>query len=148
MPKAFIIVGHSNWGKSRTLRQLAGSPRRAWIEVNGIWIFVKRMSNDDIPQSLIDFLKNVDPNAKAIIIIALCPNFDDPSRKTDLILKLLKDKYTSYFFVLKKRYSNNDEVTAAEIQALRSFGTVQVLEQRVEDTVRAKAFRTFIASQL
>ena len=45
-PKAFIIVGHSNWGKSRTLRQLTGSRRRAWIEINDIWIFVSQISND------------------------------------------------------------------------------------------------------
>ena len=148
MPKAFIIVGHSNWGKSRTLRQLTDSPRRARIEINGISIFVKRMSNDDIPQSLINFLKKVDPNAKGIIIIALCPNFDDPSRKTEQILKLLKNKYTPYFFVLKKRYLHDEEVTHAEIQALRSFGTVWVLEQRAEDSARANAFRTFIESHL
>jgi len=90
--KAFVVVGHSNWGKSRTLRQLTGSKRKAWIQIKDFRIFIRRMSNDDIAKDLKEFLEKIDPNFKRIIIITLCPNFDDPDRRTKEILNLLKDK--------------------------------------------------------
>jgi len=146
--KAFVIVGHWNWGKSRTLRQLSDGRRPGWIEIAGTRVFVKRMSNDDIPKSLADFLKKIDPEIKVIIVIALCPNFHEPYAKTEAILKLLVAKYTPYFFVLKKCYSRSEEVTEAEIRALRAIGTVEVFQRRAEDTVRAKALKHLIKSHL
>jgi hypothetical protein len=146
--KAFIVVGHSSWGKSRTLRQLTGSKRRAWIQIRDVWIFIRRMSNDDIAEDLRRFLDKIDPNVKKIIIITLCPNFDDPERKTKEILKLLKDKYTPSFFVLKRRYNANDEVSDKEITALKSVGVVEVINGKVEDTERARKFKQFVEDHL
>jgi hypothetical protein len=149
-PKAFVVVGHSNWGKSRTLRQLAGgSRRRAWVLLNGeIWIFIRRMSNDDIPDDLLDFVRRLDANKKAIIIIALCPDFDDNSKKTQLILDLLKKKYSIFFFVLKKKYDGDDEISDAEISSLRKYGQVEVFNSKSEDTVRAQSLRRYVENNL
>ena len=147
--KAFVVVGHSNWGKSRTLRQLTGSKRKAWIRIKDFWIFIRRMSNDDIAKKdLKEFLEKIDPNVKKIIIITLCPNFDDPDRKTKEILNLLKDKYTPYFFVLKQRYGKKVEVLDKEIDALKSIGGVEVIKGAVEDTERSRRLKQFIEKYL
>ena len=146
--KAFVIVGHSNWGKSRTIRQLTGSKRRAWIQLKDVWIFIRRMSNDDIAEDLRKFLDKIDPNVKKVIIITLCPNFADPDRKTKEILRLLKDKYTPFFFVLKRRYTTDSEVSDDEISALESVGDVEVLKGKVEDAERARSFKRFIEQHI
>lgn len=146
--KAFVIVGHARWGKSRTIRQLTGSKRRAWIHLKDIPIFVRRMSNDDIAKDLRKFLDEIDPDVKKIIIITLCPNFDNPAKETKKILELLKNKYVPFFFVLKRRYSKDDEISDGEIRALKSVGSVKVLNGKVEDAERAKQFRRFVEQHL
>lgn len=156
--KAFVVVGHAHWGKSRTIRSLTGSIRRRRININGIDIYIKRMSNDDIPKNdipkhLIDFLRNIDNNEFPVIIISLCPNFDDTSKKTVEIIELLQTKYEIFFWVLKKKYgrkygARDDEVRDAEIQRLGDFGEVGIFPDRAEAEIRAAAFRDFIETNL
>ena len=101
--KAFVIVGHNDWGKSKTLYQLTHKVWQVkWIEIKSTWIFIKRMSNDDIADGLYDFLNKIEIDVKKNIIITLCPNFNDPDRRTKKILNLLCNKYIPYFFVIKK----------------------------------------------
>lgn len=149
-PKAFVVIGHSNWGKSRTLRQLAGGSRhRAWILLKGgIWIFIKRMSNDDIPDDLLAFVRRLDPNKKVIIIIALCPDFENSSKKTQLILDLLNKKYSIFFFVLKNKYDGDDQISETEINTLRKYGKVEVFGPKSEDTIRAQSLRRYVEDNL
>ena len=56
-----------------------------------------------IPQSLIDFLRKLNPKAKAVVVVALCPNFDDPSRKTaEMVSKTLQRQVHSLLFRFKE----------------------------------------------
>ena len=148
--KAFVVVGHSHWGKSRTIRSLTGSTHIGWFELDDLTIFIRRMSNDDKPDSLVDFLKKIDPGLKPIIIIALCPNFDDRNRKTKGILRLVGKKYVPYFFVLRQRYSRRcgktEEVTHKEIGTLRSIGRVKLVRGRLPDYLRARALKEFMTA--
>lgn len=146
--KAFVVVGHSHWGKSRTLRELTNSKRKAWIQLNGFRIFVRRMSNDDIAKGLRDFLRDIDNNDKDIIIITLCPSFDKPERKTKEILELLRNKYTPYFFILKRKYKGHGEILESEINELSSIGRVEILDGKIDDTERAKHLRRYIKRYL
>lgn len=146
--KAFIVVGHSNWGKSRTLRQLTGSKRRSWIQLKDVWIFIRRMSNDDIAEDLLKFLEKIVPEEKNVIIITLCPNFADPERKTNEIIRILNDKYTPFFFVLKNRYSNDAVVSEEEISTLKTVGFLEVLLGKVVDSERARSLKKFIEKHI
>ncbi len=56
-PKVVCLVGHENWGKSETLYYLVEeSYHRAWIQINNVDIFIRHMSNDDQPDSFINFI--------------------------------------------------------------------------------------------
>lgn len=84
--KAFFVVGHKNWGKSETLKELTdGNWRFHWFEINEEWFFFQRMSNDDIPDEFHERLDKLDPEDKPLVIIALCPTFDDEEQRNGLI---------------------------------------------------------------
>jgi hypothetical protein len=147
--KAFVLVGHSDWGKSRTLQRLISPKKYGWWEYKpGVGIFVKTMSNDDIVDSLVNFAKNTTPTIKKIIIIALCPDFENPEKKTEVILDILKEKYELSFFVLAGKYDQTAQVLPGEIESLKKYGTVRSLNKPMEDTERAKEFRALIDSVL
>jgi len=56
-PKVVCLVGHENWGKSEMLYYLVEeSYHRAWIQINNVDIFIRHMSNDDQPDSFINFI--------------------------------------------------------------------------------------------
>jgi len=55
---AFAVVGHRDWGKSTTLRSLAGN--RRWVTLNGKRFFVRLMSNDDVPRKYQKFIEQLD----------------------------------------------------------------------------------------
>jgi hypothetical protein len=147
--KAFLVVGHENWGKSRTLHSLLKGKKFGWLEwSNGQWIFVKTMSNDDDPTSLINFVKSLNVNSKPTIIIALCPNFDEKNRMTKEILDTLSDKYSIFFFVLKWNYYKTKSIDTAQIDQLRNYGQIQIVENDVEDYLRARQLTDFISNNL
>jgi hypothetical protein len=142
--KAFVVVGHSNWGKSKTLRSLTEE-----IYIKGYKIKIKRMSNNEIPfKEVIDFLNKLDSKKNPVIIITLCPNFVDKSKGTIKILDLLLTKFKLYFWVLKKRYNHTQEVEDGEIDRLRKYGCVEVVTKVDESNIRAKKFRRFIENNL
>jgi hypothetical protein len=56
------------------------------------------MSNDDLPDSFVNFINTVQPDNKPYLIVALCPNFINPEAKNDFILKILiNNGYNIYF---------------------------------------------------
>ena len=70
--KAFIMVGHSSWGKSKTLNALtSNSYSIRFINICGFNIFIKRMSNDDIFYKLFEYIKSFNPKEKPFIIKAV-----------------------------------------------------------------------------
>jgi len=148
--KAFIVVGHSNWGKSYTLNSLTG--RRHKILINEKWLKVKKMSNDDIPKGpggLLDYIERSIVSDYFYIVIALCPNFENANRLTIQILQTLSTKYDLFFWVMRERYHDRDtQVTEDQINRLKQWGTVEIFEGQAEDTVRATSFKKFIEQHL
>lgn len=142
--KAFILVGHSHWGKSLTLRQLTKGTKKGWWEIKDNYVFIKRMSNDDIPESVINFVDNLDSEYKNVIIMTLCPNFEEENHKTKYIINKVEKNYKMYFFVLKQSYNDDRTVTDDEIEELRKHGNVEILQKREKDKQRAIAFNNFI----
>ena len=150
--KAFIVVGHSNWGKSFTLISLTGSRHKMWIKLNEKLLKVKKMSNDDIPKGpggLLDYVEASIKSKYAYIVLALCPNFVDADRETEHILQTLSTKYDLFFWVMRERYGDRaTQVTEDQINRLKQWGTVEVFEGQAVDTERATRFKKFIEQHL
>jgi len=73
--KIVFVVGHENWGKSKTLKALTDNNRYVKnYELGGHEWFIRRMSNDDQPDGYYDFM---DVLSKPYLIAAFCPNFDE-----------------------------------------------------------------------
>ena len=148
-PKVFFVVGHSNWGKSKTLRALTnGNHRVRRTSISGIEYFIRRMSNDDLPESFIKRMTTFRPAIWPNIIAALCPNFDDPEKQTAEVLKSLQDKgYKLFFWVLQKQYGTGTIIRPAELSRLRAFGKVELFREIAEADARSRKFKAFVASK-
>ncbi len=103
------------------------------------WVFVKHMSSDDIPDSVIAFVKALESKRRPLVLIALCPNFtDEKTRKTREIIKIVREKgYEIFFWVLQKQYGGERVVAEEEIGQLKLFGQVQTYEGRAESPERS-----------
>ncbi|WP_157771917.1 hypothetical protein [Ralstonia solanacearum] len=145
-PKIAFVVGHSNWGKSKTLRALTNGDRyKRRLSIQGVEFLIRRMSNDDLPKSFIRFMESVDPSSITAIIAALCPNFDDEEAATQSVLNQLRSKgYRLFFWVMEHQYRTNKAMSASDISRLRKFGTVKVISGVAEAASRARDFRKFI----
>jgi hypothetical protein len=146
--KAFIVVGHKHWGKSKTLKALTLGRLFHWFDINSHRFWVKRMSNDDVPDEIYELLKNLDPKEKPLVILALCPTFKDPDecKKLTNALKQFKSNYRIFFFVLPAAYLNQKkQINNTEKNRLEEFGTVEELSSpKAECEQRAKEFKKFI----
>lgn len=153
MKRAIFLVGHSNWGKSATLKYLLGNgnaigSRQAWLKIKGIDLFIRRMSNDDNAGLLKKFASKVDENEKENIIVAFCPDFDDPDKHSSEILNIFSSKYDQlYFFVLESNWDGSDQVALSEINILRQYGNVKI-ESNTDYKIRAREFRKYISQIL
>jgi len=147
--KAFILVGHKNWGKSLTLRALTNDSRyEKTVGIGGHTLIVRRMSNDDIPKSFIAFVEKLDPLRNRYVIAPLCPDFE--TKQTTAILIKFCSKYELFFWVLKSKYNRDRsgreaQISDAEIDVLKQFGIVEVFaKKRAENSERAVNFKSFI----
>ena len=147
--KVFIIVGHSNWGKSETLAKLTSENRRLrHILLFGQNFFVRRMSNDDDAKSLFNFTERVDKIWENFLIMTLCPNFGDEMRQDTLkILNNLQKEFDEIlFFILRHSFSDARIITQLEIDQLKEFSNnFFILEsEHIESNLRAEQFQLFI----
>lgn len=154
MSKIIFVVGHSNWGKSKTLKCLTDDNR--YIQnytVNNIDWFVRRMSNDDLLPSYSDFMKNLDIETKPNVIAAFCPNFGEKpnlkgkNRKEETIeiLNSLKNKgYNLYFWVIEHQFVTKKKMDSSFINELKNFGKVEIYSKCEEADLRALALKDFI----
>lgn len=149
-PKVFFVVGHENWGKSRTLRELTvASRKRTEVRIADVTLFVRRMSNDDVPASFIEFMQQLDPQRRPLVIATLCPNFERSDRQTVPALERLRAVgYQLYFWVLRHAYADGRVVEETETDRLGEYGEVSVFGQRVEAPMRAASFRRFVAEHI
>ncbi len=145
-PTVVFLVGHSNWGKSRTLKALTdGNSYQRRITIAGSDFFIRRMSNDDQPEGFIELMQSIAPEHEPYVLAALCPHFKDPAKGTRDVLQTLRNRgYLLYFWVMKHRFGKPDVITQAEIDQLRRFGTVEVVEQQIEADARAKQFNAYV----
>ncbi|MDZ7817093.1 MAG: hypothetical protein U5K55_00130 [Aliarcobacter sp.] len=60
--KIVFVVGHENWGKSKTLKSLTNGSRYIKnYSINNInWFIRRNLSNDDYPDKYYDFMDNLD----------------------------------------------------------------------------------------
>ena len=154
MKKVFIYVGHSNWGKSRALRIIAGdSDHRMIVEINSEIYLLKRMSNDDDRLGLLEWVCKFKDSKYQRFIIAFCPKFDDIGGRAvkgvqtaKKILKVLqKTTEEIYFFVQRQKFNDPlNVITDEEIEILTGYGKVEILDGHNEASVRASKFREFI----
>ena len=147
-PHIFFVVGHSNWGKSYTLRELTQG--NVWVRrtrLAGHEYFIRRMSNDDRPDSFIKTMGEISPDEHPYILAALCPNFENPKNPTEEILRTLKNKgYKLFFWVMLKRFGGEGMVAKSEIARLKEFGKVKVFDGKGEARARSKEFKAFVIS--
>jgi hypothetical protein len=150
MEKAIAVVGHSNWGKSYTLKSFIGSPHKHWIKIGETWYYVKHMSNDDISGRLLAWIEEFIikySNQDYGLIFALCPDFENLEKKTEQILKLFQDKDIKLgFFVLKQNFRNTLYISNDEIEKLKHFGKLNLFDGREEANIKAKALLTYVKS--
>jgi len=148
--KAFIVVGHSNWGKSRTLKALTdGSTYTRSIKIKLKDFFIRRTSNCDKPNSFKEFINNIDQQDKPFLIITLCPDFGDPAKKTEVSIQELYKKYQLFFFILKHKYKSDEIITATEIARLKLFGEIKIFgDKDTESEERAAIFKDFILNHI
>lgn len=143
--KIAFVVGHSNWGKSKTLRALTGDShyiRRMTILGAEFWI--RRMSNDDLTPEYAEFVGKLDPSLRGHVIAALCPQFDDPTIGTMAVLESLRARYEMFFWIIERQYGRAGRVTPVELQVLGRFGHVELFSGKAEAVGRAAAFKRFI----
>lgn len=95
-----FLVGHSDWGKSRTLRELTdGVHQKRYVSIGKSMFYIRRMSNDDLFEDYKDFMNSLDPAVRPNVIAALCPVFDEPQNDTASLLRQLSKKgYELFFF--------------------------------------------------
>lgn len=112
---------------------------------------VKKMSNDDRPvDDLIGFIKRQSDGFRCIII-PLCPNFSEERRQdTERLIEFLRGFYEAYFMVLKKAQGDGDsrEIQDSEVMALRSYGRVEIISEKLDKYVRAERLKDFIEKYL
>jgi hypothetical protein len=143
--RVVFVVGHANWGKSRTLRALtSGNPHQRRVQIGGVEFFIRRMSNDDRPNDFYEFIRDVQPSEKSDLIIAFCPAFEEP--RTRWCLEQLQVKeYRLFFWVLHQQYGNGRFVTPDETRRLRGYGVVDIFDDgQAEDRRRATSLRIFV----
>jgi hypothetical protein len=143
--KAFLLVGHQNWGKSKTLTALTGGSHYVRkITIKGVEFFIRRTSNSDSEPSYLTFIKNVTaPN----LIISFSSNFGNTAQ----ILSILQSKYDLYFFVLECQYNNPAiSIPGTEISQLKPHAAPPNIYSPKQSPAptRAAAFRAYIESQL
>ncbi len=148
--KAFLIVGHSNRGKSWTIRSLIeGHSHKNRFTLDNHELFVRRMSNDDNEDSLLRFVKKGIRNKPGDVILTFCPRFERDETKE--ILDLLKLDFELHFFVLQyQQHPKKDGVISdAEIESLKKYGAkLEIFSKKdLPDNIAAK-FEKFVKENL
>jgi len=149
--KIAFVVGHTNWGKSTTLRALTHDNfRLRWHSISGFDFFIRRMSNDDYPDSYIDFMRRITPTKYDHLIAAMCPEFNSSENPTETILLSLQKKgFELYFWVLEKEQGHGERtVRSSEILTLRKHGVVEIHDTKTTPQKNAKLFSKFISDRV
>lgn len=157
MKKVFIYVGHSNWGKSMALKIITGnSVHQGRVQIQQYNVRVRKMSNDDNGEGLLNWVRTFSNQNYERFIIAFCPNLPpitgEPSIQQNIavdILMELQQTNTLYFFIQEEKYNfPQNKITEQEVNWLRNFGATCILRGQNNDTVRANEFQNFIEQNI
>jgi hypothetical protein len=149
--KAFFVVGHKNWGKSTTLKALTdGSWRKRLWEIKGTEFFIRRMSNDDIPKDFRDFATRLDPKSRPYVIATMCPTFEDKRWRPHETMRLLRQSYDLFFFVLRHKCKDPEiTISDGEVSQMEKYGEVKVYRNSGNRPAAiARAFEMFIRQHM
>jgi len=157
MKKVFIYVGYSNWGKSMALKVITGgSSHKKITTISGKTVRVRKMSNDDDGQGLLDWVTDMPRIRYDHFIIAFCPKFPPVDGEAtaeqniglDILIELQKTNEL-FFFVQEEKYNNSRiQISQDEINYLKIYGTVKVLSGQNESTIRASEFENYIKGNI
>ena len=145
-PIAILVAGHSNWGKSRTLRALTENKLFRNYQFSDTRFFIRRMSNDDYTEGYRDFIDGCVAAPNMNILAAFCPHFEkNDLRFTEHSLTQLKTQYDLHIFALKYQYNTAICITDQELASMSRFGNVTTFDDgNAEAQVRADALEDFI----
>jgi hypothetical protein len=147
--KAFVLIGHSNWGKTKTLFELKGKNRKVfYVKISNEWFLIRTRSNDDIYRELLIMIEEIVLREVEYIIFPLCPDFIDKNKVTLEILQAVAVKYETFFYVLEKKYGEEEYISQTEIETLKKFGKVKVLKGQFEAKYRSQEFKNYIEENL
>lgn len=141
-----FLVGHENFGKSKTLKALtSGVVQYRYWKLGDIQYQIRRMSNDDLTDQWKEYIDSFIASKGSDLIIAMCPDFRTREKATKSYLTKLSKNYRLRFFVLKYAYGRSEMVKDEEIEQLREFGEVKLYEKKnTEASTRAKEFKAFV----
>ncbi len=157
MKKVFIYVGHSNWGKSMALKMITGgSSRIKTATISGHNVRVRKMSNDDNGQGLLDWVKNIPLMHYDRFIVAFCPKYppvnEESTAEQNISLDILLELQMTnelYFFVQKEKYNYpTQQIIQDEINWMSNFGIVKIISGQNPNTIRAIEFENFIKAHI
>ena len=148
MKKIFLYVGHSNWGKSEVLKSITdGNHRKRKVDISGKKFWVRKMSNDDYEVGLLEFSKKISSLNYTHFLVAYCPRQAESKRAKE-ILDNLCSAGELFFFIQRKQYGKNKEISNNEIAYLKDIGSVRILEDEFEFSERAEKFLEFISDNI
>lgn len=147
-PIAILVAGHSNWGKSATLKALTESRLVRSYEFAGAYFFIRRMSNDDYTGGYKKFIDECVAKSNGNILAAFCPHFEmGDLRFAEYSLSQLQQQYQLYIFSLKYQYSTENRITDQELATMAQFAEVRIFDdQFAEAEDRAAALEEYIES--
>ena len=148
---AFLVIGHANWGKSKTLKALTeGNVHIKHKMFKEKIFFIRRMSNDDLSEKYKIFTLALDQKYDENIIVSFCPNIDNRIKDTIFILKNLESKYELHSFILKHQYGSNSIISSDEIDLVNTYSKDILIYTKVnaESEERAQALKKYIDSNL
>jgi GTPase SAR1 family protein len=147
-PIAILVAGHSNWGKSATLKALTEGRLFRSYQLSGADFFIRRMSNDDYTEAYKDFIDECVAAPSGNILAAFCPHFETGDlRFSEHSLAQLQTRYDLYIFALKYQYHTDNRITDHELTSMARFGEVRIFDdQNAESEDRAVALEDYIAT--
>jgi hypothetical protein len=149
MKKAFLLVGHENFGKSRTLVELTKSRNSQHTLIENKYFALKRKSNDDIGKELLNYVKGILANKDCeYLLLCFCPNFIDSKKCSEKILETLKKECQLYSFVLVKQFGTDKKVTQEEIENLKKYSNVFEYNESEDARDRADALVKYIKKNI
>jgi len=146
--KAFLLTGHRNWGKSKTLNDPGFAGKTKHIMIKGINVFIIKMSNDDQLDGLLEAIKK--HKDIPYLVIAFCCNFEGGFFTVEILEALRKYGYEVFSFVLEHQYNNPKiSITSEQIAKLKNYAICEIYSvKKAESNVRAIAFKKYLEKNI